>query len=212
MDQIEKTNTEIDKTLDRIKQVKFSEQQELDLEKDVRIELSSEEIQALADEEFSKEYPDSMLYWVFLLNFFCSVLVNVDHGSLPGCTEEVKTKLDIHNFGFGALGTAVYAGLTVGSALGTKAYQNSKNIKWILATSLTVNAAMLFAFTITTSFAFNFFVRFFTGVAQVFITIFTPVWADAFGSEKLKSLWITVLLICSPLGVFLGFTITSVLT
>ena len=82
----------------------------------------------------------------------------------------------------------------------------------ILATSLTVNAAMLFAFTISTSFTVNFFVRFCTGVAQVFITIFTPVWADAFGSEKLKSLWITVLLLCSPLGVFLGFTITSVLT
>lgn len=49
-------------------------------------------------------------------------MVNVDHGSLPGCTEEVKTKLDIHNFGFGSLGTAVYFGLSIGSALGTKAY------------------------------------------------------------------------------------------
>jgi hypothetical protein len=56
---------------------------------------------------------------------------------------------------------------------------------------------------------FNFFVRCLTGIFQVFITIFTPVWADAFGSEKQKSLWITVLLLCSPLGVFFGFSLTS---
>jgi len=76
----------------------------------------------LVDEEFSKEYPDLYLYRIFLLNFFCSVMVNMDHGSLPGCSEEVKKKLNIQNIGFGALGTAVYAGLTIGSVLGTKAY------------------------------------------------------------------------------------------
>jgi low affinity Fe/Cu permease len=36
------------------------------------------------------------------------------------------------------------------------------------------------------------------------------VWADAFGSEKLKNIWITILLLSSPMGVFLGFMTTSI--
>ena len=120
-------------------------------------------------------------------------------------------KFHADNFGFGAMGTAVYAGLTVGSAIGTKAYQNSKNISLILAGSLICNALCLAGFTITSDYHFNIFLRFLTGVFQVFISIFTPVWADAFGSEKQKSMWITVLLICAPVGIFIGFTMTSVM-
>ena len=173
--------------------------------------LSGEKIQELADEEFSKEYPDEKLYKIFMLNFFCSVMVNVDHGSLPGCSEEVKHKMKIHNLGFGLLGTAVYAGLTIGSALGTKAYQNSKSIRHILSVSLLLNALFLVMFTLSANSTFNFAIRFCTGIFQVFISIFTPVWADAFGSEKQKVRWITILLLCSPLGVFVGFTLTSIM-
>ena len=74
-----------------------------------------------------------------------------------------------------------------------------------------LNAMCLVGFTLTSDYNFNLALRFLTGVFQVFISIFTPVWADAFGSEKLKSLWITVLLICSPIGIFIGFTMTSVM-
>jgi len=35
-----------------------------------------------------------------------------------------------------------------------------------------------------------------------------PVWADAYGTEKQKSIWLTVLLLASPLGVVLGYTLT----
>lgn len=54
--------------------------------------------------------------------------MNVDHGTIPGCAQDIMKKFNADNFMFGAIGTAVYAGLTVGSAIGTKAYQNSKNI------------------------------------------------------------------------------------
>jgi len=120
-------------------------------------------------------------------------------------------KFKADNFMFGALGTAVYAGLTVGSAIGTKAYQNSRNIQQILSGSLILNAICLVLFTFTNNYKFNLFLRFLTGIFQVFISIFTPVWADAFGSDKLKSMWITILLVCSPVGIFIGFTLTSIL-
>ena len=56
-------------------------------------------------------------------------MVNFDHGTLPGCSEPIMTKFQIENIGFGSLGTIVYAGLTIGSAVAAKAYSNSKTIK-----------------------------------------------------------------------------------
>lgn len=35
-----------------------------------------------------------------------------------------------------------------------------------------------------------------------------PVWADAMGTEHQKSIWMTILLLASPLGVVLGYTLT----
>lgn len=67
-------------------------------------------------------YTERNLFLIFLLNFLSSVLVNVDYGSLPGCSENVKAKFKTDNFGFGVLGTVVYAGLVCGSAIGTKVF------------------------------------------------------------------------------------------
>lgn len=38
-----------------------------------------------------------------------------------------------------------------------------------------------------------------------------PVWADAFANEKQKSVWLTFLILSSPLGVVGGFTLTAVM-
>lgn len=37
-----------------------------------------------------------------------------------------------------------------------------------------------------------------------------PVWADAFANEKQKSAWLTFLILASPLGVIMGFIMTSI--
>ena len=36
-----------------------------------------------------------------------------------------------------------------------------------------------------------------------------PVWADAFASEKQKAAWFTFLILASPLGVIIGYLMTS---
>ena len=35
-----------------------------------------------------------------------------------------------------------------------------------------------------------------------------PVWADTFGTQKQKAIWMTFLMLASPLGIVLGFTLT----
>jgi hypothetical protein len=52
--------------------------------------------------------------------------------------------------------------------------------------------------------------RFMTGFFQVFISIYFPVWADTFGStDRQKTMWLTGLLACSPIGVLLGYTLCA---
>ena len=48
-----------------------------------------------------------------------------------------------------------------------------------------------------------------TGFFQIFVCIFPPVWADAFAKENTKPVWITILLLGCPLGIFLGFSMTT---
>jgi sugar phosphate permease len=163
----------------------------------------------MVDQEFSKTYKENHLQMVFVVIFVSNLMVNIDHGILPACSEEVKSKMGIENFGFGALGTFVYAGLTAGSIIGTKIYSDTKHIKVILTASLACLGMTLVLFTFTGIFKLNMLLRFMTGFFEVFISIYAPVWADAFGSEKVKSIWISGLLLCSPLGIFVGFTLTS---
>ena len=55
--------------------------------------LESEEFQDMVDIEFEKEYDSKTVYRIFYLMFLSSVSVNLDHGSLPACSEEVKQKM-----------------------------------------------------------------------------------------------------------------------
>ena len=82
----------------------------------------------MIEEEFYNKYNQKHLYLVFFLIFNCSILVNIDHGALPSSSEEIKEKLNMENFGFGALGTSVYVGVTIGCLKSTKvlSYSGSK--------------------------------------------------------------------------------------
>lgn len=53
-----------------------------------------------------------------------------------------------------------------------------------------------------------YFCRFLTGVCQVFLLVYYPIWIDKFGFKK-KTLWLTLLQICVPLGIFAGYGMTS---
>ena len=146
--------------------------------------LDSEEFQDLVDLEFGKDYDKKTINRIFYLMFLCSVSVNLDHGSLPACSEEIKSKMDILNFGFGALGTVVYFGLTLGSLMGAQIYSDSKYIKTVLMLSLSVMAVTLIIFALNANFQVNVVMRFVAGFCQIFTIIYVPLWADAFGNER----------------------------
>jgi sugar phosphate permease len=136
------------------------------------------------------------------------MLIQVDHGTLPGCADKVQLKLNINDFEYGVLGSLVYLGLMFGSATATGLYSKGHLIKPILGFSLMLNSICLAFFTTSTSFYVLGAMRFLTGFCQIFIIVYYPVWTDTFGPEKFKSIWLTLMLLASPLGLVLGYAVT----
>jgi hypothetical protein len=51
-----------------------------------------------------------------------------------------------------------------------------------------------------------------TGFFQVFISVYMLVWADTFAKdEKQKTAWIPILILTTPVGVVIGFTLASIM-
>jgi len=84
-------------------------------------------------------------------------------------------------------------------------------IKPSLYLSLLLNAISLILFTATNYFYVDAILRVLIGIFQVIITIYNPVWADTFAKENSKSIWLTFLILGSPLGLVLGFALTSIM-
>jgi sugar phosphate permease len=134
--------------------------------------------------EFIKTYHSQVIYSVFTLLFVTNIMINVDHGSLPGCFNAIKEKLDVGNLGFGILGSIVFVGLIFGSIAASGLFSQGDWIKPTLILALTLNAISLYAFTLSNSFYLMVFVRGAIGFFQVFVCIYMPVWVDTYGSES----------------------------
>jgi hypothetical protein len=51
------------------------------------------------------------------VQFAANLFVNVDMGILPACTVKIKEELNLDNTWFGFLGSVVYGGQVIGSAI-----------------------------------------------------------------------------------------------
>lgn len=71
--------------------------------------------------------------------------------------------------------------------------------------------ASLIVFTVTKAYAVLLICRILTGVFQVSMCIYFPVWADVFGSKIQSSKWLGYLLIASPCGVVIGYGMCAIL-
>ena len=165
----------------------------------------------LIQNEFYKIYKPGSIWLIFFTIFLSNVFINIDHGSLPGCSIQIKGDLNMNDFQFGLLGSIVYGGLTCGAGVATGVYSKAKWAKPTLVATLLLNSIAIFLFTLSKSFYIDAGLRFLIGFFQVFSCIYMPVWADAFANEKQKSVWLTFLILSSPLGVVGGFTLTAVM-
>jgi len=119
-----------------------------------------------------------------MLIFTSNVLINVDHGTLPGCAIPFSACLNIDQAQFGSIGSIVYVGISLGATVALIVFQKAKFIKAALVLSLGCNTGLIFLFGRSTNFVYDATIRFFVGFCQVFCCIFMPVWTDAFANEK----------------------------
>lgn len=85
-------------------------------------EVRSETIKEIGEKDFRSNYNNCIIYFIFGVIFLSNILINIDHGSLPGSTKQIEEKLGINDFEFGLLGTLVYIGIVMGSIVATILY------------------------------------------------------------------------------------------
>ena len=146
-------------------------------------------------------------FW-FVIIVITNILINVDHGWIPAWTVTIKRDLKLDNASLGILGSVVYLGLLIGSFTSPPIFLKI-NAKWIILICWLFNAASLAGFTLFKDFTMLWIFRFGIGFFQVFLWIYFPVWVDIFGSESVKTIWLTILQSSVPLGVVLGYCITA---
>lgn len=107
----------------------------------------------------------------------------------------------------GFLGSIVYLGIVLMGLFAGRLYQriNSKVLTLGALIALQVSLAL---FILSANKGLAYFCRFLTGVCQVFLLVYYPIWIDKFGFKK-KTLWLTLLQICVPVGIFAGYGMTS---
>ena len=137
-----------------------------------------------------------------------NILVNLDHGILPACTTEVQKELSMDEFELGLFGSIVYVGISFMGLFAGRMYQhfNSKNLTIIALIMLEVSLTL---FVLSEHKITAYLSRFFTGGCQVFLIVYYPVWADKYGGDK-KTMWITILQVCIPVGMFTGYSLAAV--
>ena len=95
--------------------------------------------------------------------FFACLFFNIDMGILPAGSVKIKEDFSLDNSRYGTLGSVVYFGQTIGSALSTYALRKYSP-KIILTVCMATNIASLILFTLTDIYALLIVCRLFTGI------------------------------------------------
>lgn len=147
---------------------------------------------------------------VFAVLTAMMILVNMDHGTIPAATTEIKRDMNISDTTLGAFGSLVFLGCFLGSFLLTKLIDHFSRRLLCIITMFT-NAFLLWSFTEINFLPFLFVNRVLVGIMQSYITIYYPVWVDQYGMRTSKTIMMSIFNITSPLGVIFGYVLTMMI-
>ena len=149
--------------------------------------------------------------WIlFFLFAIINLLMNFDHGTIPAATEQIRSFLNLSDSQLGLFGSFVFAGVIIGSLISMTVI-NICNRKYILMICLILCGISLFIFTITKAYVLLCIDRVIIGVFQAFISIYLPLWCEQFGVETKKTTMMALIQVAPPLGVLIGYIITTLL-
>ena len=123
------------------------------------------------------------MYFLFTVILLVNMLINFDHGVLPAAAMVIKEDLTLTNAQLGWLGSIVFLGLAIGSIAASYIFENC-NSKRVLITILIANIAFISLFAFSKIYSLLMISRFAMGSVQVFVSIYYPVWVEAFGTTE----------------------------
>jgi MFS family permease len=147
---------------------------------------------------------------LFILFAFLNILINMDHGTIPAASNEIKNDLNISHTAIGSFGSLVYFGNLVGAFILTKLIDSMNRIYLTIFTTLFC-ALMIYLFIIINNLYFLLVNRILVGISQSFITIYFPVWIDQYGPKSWKTFMLSIFNVTSPFGVIFGYFLTSMI-
>ena len=116
----------------------------------------------------NSENPNKSSNKIYFVLCFTNILLNIDQGVLPACTNELMQDLNLEEVKFGMLGSLMYIGLIGGSFAAGYIFQKF-SCKKVLIINLILMGFCLSVFTFTKNFYFLAASRIMTGFFQVII-------------------------------------------
>ena len=130
--------------------------------------------------------------------------MELDQGVLSSTTEALSKDMELNDSQLGGLGSMIFLGKSLGCLLFFSLI-NKLNRKYMLLATIFVIILSLILTTQSKNLALLYICRVAVGIANSYLGIFFPVWADQFGIHKYKSLILTCHHLASSLGYLFGY-------
>lgn len=118
-------------------------------------------------------FPRNYRYTIFFIILFTNLIINMDHGTIPAATSEIKNNLQIDDSSLGVFGSLVYLGNILGKiffllgALIFMGCMRNINRKYMIIISLIMIVFLLCMFAIISNVYILYLNRTLTGIFQV---------------------------------------------
>ncbi|CAD7936709.1 unnamed protein product [Amoebophrya sp. A120] len=147
---------------------------------------------------------------VFIILLVINMLVNVDAGALAVVLQVLRNGYQSTPMQEGVLLFITYFGLAIAAYPGGKLLQNHSQ-KTVLTIGMACNGLATCALAVSPSVWTMVASRFFVGGTQVFAVVYVCVWAPEFAGPGSENMWLSLALICGPVGSLLGYQATGLL-
>eukprot|EP00474_Spongospora_subterranea_P010444 CRZ10902.1 hypothetical protein [Spongospora subterranea] len=147
---------------------------------------------------------ESKVVLVFIIYLTVLVAINIDSGAIPSSLECIKRSVHLSYFGEGLLGALVFIGVAFSSIFAGSVF-GSQNPKWVLTISVLFNGIASLSFAMATTTFALLASRTMVGVTQAFPIIYGPIYVDKFAPPNRSTLWMSLVYVCSPFGIMLGY-------
>jgi MFS family permease len=158
-----------------------------------------------------KGHGNDLRIQAFVALLLADFFLTADYSVFPAAVLQVSEELNLTHVQMGALGTLVYAGLTISSVVSPFLLTRVENPWQVLSWALYFSAATAVACAFAPNWYFLAAARFAVGLAHGPMYVFFPVWVNAAAGDGYETRWMGLLQAVGPISNIVCYASTSVL-